>query len=107
VRDSFLGSLPPKAASNLAACARGEFSPLVFRQTNTPVPSVPSKDRTQPAFHRAGSAAGHPFGGLVRIDARALLFAFRRFATKPGSSVRVRSPIGSRSAFAYELLLRF
>jgi hypothetical protein len=41
------------------------------------------------------------------IDARALLFAFRRFVTRPGSSVRVRSPIGSGSAFADELLLRF
>jgi len=107
VRDSFLGSYLPKAASNLAACARGEFSPLVFRQTNTPVLGVPSKDQTQPAFHRAGSAAGHPFGGLMRIDARALLFAFRRFVTRPGSSVRVRSPIGSGSAFADELLLGF
>jgi hypothetical protein len=43
----------------------------------------------------------------MRIDARALLFAFRRLVTGPGSSVRVRSPIGSGSAFADELLLRF
>jgi hypothetical protein len=41
------------------------------------------------------------------IRRRALLFVFRRFVTKPGSSVRARSPIGSGSAFPDELLLRF
>ena len=40
-------------------------------------------------------------------DPRALLFVFRRFVARLGSSVRVRSPIASGSAFANELLLRF